>query len=99
MISRMLKRAARGRAAKQVPLFKVVTIAQIAMLARQHFQTLSPAERRRLVELVRRSRGLSEPERVELRELTAKLDPKAFAGAAADRLSPFPLPRRFTGGH
>ncbi len=29
--------------------------------------------------------------------LTAKLDPKAFAGAAADQLSPIPLPRRFTG--
>jgi hypothetical protein len=37
------------------------------------------------------------PERRELRELVAKLDPRAFAGGAADRLSPVPLPKRLTG--
>jgi tellurite resistance protein len=97
MITRILKRAAAGRVAKQVPLFKVVSIAQIGMLARKHVQNLTPAERRRLFELVRDSRHLSDADRTELRALTAKLDPRAFAGAAADHLSPFPLPNRLTG--
>lgn len=97
MISRMLKRAATNRAAKQVPMFKVVSIAQIGLLAHKHLQNLTPDERRRLVGLVRHARGLSEADRTELRELTAKLDPRAFAGAAADQLSPFPLPNRLTG--
>ena len=97
MISQVLKRAASGRIAKQVPLFKVLTIAQLGLLARKHVQNLTPAERRRLFELVREGRGLSDADRAELRALTAKLDPRAFAGAAADHLSPFPLPSRLTG--
>ena len=93
MFGRMLRR----RLVKQVPLFKVLAIAQVGLLARSHLQRLGPGEPRRLADLVRRSRSLTEAERVELRELTAKLEPRAFAGAAADHLSPFPLPRRFTG--
>ena len=36
-------------------------------------------------------------ERSELRAIAGKLEPKTFALAAADKLSPVPLPERFTG--
>lgn len=97
MLSRMFKRAVRRRMLRQVPLFKVLAIAEVGMLARRHLQNLTPAERRRLVELVRRGRGMPDADRAELRALTAKLDSRAFAGAAVDSLSPVPLPRRLTG--
>ena len=97
VLSRIAKRLVAGRVAKQVPLFKVIAIAQVALLARRHVQRLGPGEARRIAELMRRRRSLSEPEKEELRELTAKLEPRAFAGAAADHISPFPLPKRFTG--
>lgn len=98
MLTRIAKRMVAGRIAKQVPLFKVLAIAQVGLLARRHLQRLGPGEARRLTELVRRRRSLSEPEKQELRTLTAKLEPRAFAGAAADHLSPVPLPRRLIGG-
>lgn len=97
MLTRIAKRAVAGRVAKTVPIFKVVSIAQVALLARRHVKRLGPGEARRLAELVRRGRSLSEPEKAELRALTAKLEPRAFVGAAADRFSPVPLPRRLTG--
>lgn len=97
MLSRIAKRLVAGRVAKQIPLFKIIAIAQVALLARRHVQNLGPGEARRLAELTRRRRSLTSDEKDELRVLTAKLDPRAFAGAAADHISPFPLPRRFTG--
>ena len=97
MISRLAKRALARRAAKQLPIFKVIAIAQVGLLARTHLQRLGPGEARRLAELMRRRRSLSAAEQDELRVLTAKLEPRAFVGTAADRLSPVPLPRRFTG--
>ncbi len=97
MLSRLAKRAALRRASKQLPIFRVLAIAQVALLARRHLQQLGPGEARRIADLARRGRSLSEPEKQELRELTAKLEPRAFAGAAADQISPFGLPRRFTG--
>ncbi len=97
MLSRIAKRVVAGRVAKRLPIFKVLAIAQVALLGRRHLQRLEPGEARRITELVRRGRRLSEPEKAELRTLTAKLEPRAFAGAAADHLSPVPLPRRLTG--
>ncbi len=97
MLSRIAKHVVAGRVAKRLPIFKVVAIAQVALLGRRHLQRLGPGEARRLAELIRRKRSLSEPEQEELRALTAKLEPRAFAGAAADHLSPVPLPRRLTG--
>lgn len=98
MLTRIAKRVVGGRIAKRVPLFKVLAIAQVGLLARTHLQRLGPGEARRIAELARRSRSLTEPEKAELRALTAKLEPRAFAGAAADHLSPVPLPRRLIGG-
>jgi hypothetical protein len=87
---------------KRIPMFKLLALAEIAILARAHVGRLTPAERRRLFDLVRTSRGrkgnLTQAERHELAELVHKMEPRMFAGAAADHLSPVPLPKRFTHG-
>ncbi len=98
----MLKRLIAKRASRQLPLFKLLAVAEIALMARKHFGNLSPADRGRLADLVRRGRNLTPQERAELRALTAKLDAKAFALAAADKLSPVPVPgadKRRAGHH
>ena len=72
------------------------------MLARQHLLRLTPAERRRLVGLLRVARGrprnLSQAQRNELAELVAKLEPRLLAGEAVNKLSPVPLPKRILRG-
>ena len=87
---------------KRLPMFKLLAIGEIALLAGRHLSKLTPDERRRLIELVRtgrgRARNLASEERDELAELVAKAEPRLFLGAAADRLSPVPLPKRFVGG-
>jgi hypothetical protein len=87
---------------KRLPVLRLLAVAEIAMLAKRHVEHLTPVERRRLIQLVRTSRGrkgnLSEAERRELARLVHKMEPRLFAGAAADKLSPIPLPRRFTQG-
>jgi hypothetical protein len=91
-----------GRVTRGVPVAQVLTLAQVAMLARQHWRKLEPAERRRLMALIRRAgarRGhLSAGDRAELNRLVAKADPRMFAGLVAQRFSPVPLPRRFVRG-
>jgi hypothetical protein len=83
---------------RRLPFFKILALGQIALLARRHLQQLSPVERRRLVELARHGWKLAPPERKELRRLVGKLEPRAFAGGAADAFSPLPLPKRLMGG-
>jgi hypothetical protein len=80
------------RTVRRLPFFKVLALVQVALLARRHLGLLSSDDRRRLVELARHGHKLSPAERAELRSLAMKLEPGAFAGAATDRLSPFPLP-------
>lgn len=81
---------------RRLPLARLVLLAEVAILAKAHYERLTPAERRRLVLLVRgtkgRPRNLSERERRELEKLIAKVEPKAFAAQAAQKFSP--LPRR-----
>jgi hypothetical protein len=84
------------RLLRRMPFFKLLAIAQTALLARRHLQRLDVNDRRRLGELVRRGHRLSPAERDELRALLAKLGPREFAFAAADRFSPLPL--RWLGG-
>jgi hypothetical protein len=76
---------------RRMPFFKVLAIAQTVLLARRHVRQLDANDRRRLRELVRRGRSMSPAERDELRRLLAKIEPRAFAAAAADRFSPVPL--------
>src|SRR3954462_2901184 len=82
-------------AARRLPLFKILAIAQVALLARRHVQALSPFERRRMGELVRRGHRLTREERAELRMPAMNPEPGAFAGPAVDELSSFPMPKRF----
>ncbi|MDE3130893.1 MAG: hypothetical protein KGL16_07030 [Acidobacteriota bacterium] len=83
---------------KRLPLARLVLIAEVAILAKAHFERLSPAERRRMVLLVKQAKcwpqNLSERERLELRRLVDKVEPRAFADAAAQRFSPLAGRRR-----
>lgn len=83
---------------KRLPMARLVILAEVAMLAKDHFERLTPVERRRLVLLVKETRGrpsnLSEKQRRELEKLVAKIEPKAFASNAVDKLSPVPVKRR-----
>lgn len=87
---------------RRLPVFKLLALAEIALAARDHLGRLEPDERHRLLALVRqgrgRSRNLSASEREELSALVAKVEPRQFAGLAADRLSPVPLPDRLVHG-
>ncbi|RKQ92923.1 hypothetical protein C8N24_2779 [Solirubrobacter pauli] len=85
------------RTVRRLPLFKVIAVLQLALLARRHLGALTPADRRRAAHLIRRSRNLTPAERHELIDIASKLEPRAFAGAMADKLSPVPLPGRVTG--
>jgi hypothetical protein len=107
MLRGLVNRAIAGGATRvpglrRLPIFKLIAIAEIALLARSHIARLDPTERRRLIELLRKGRGrttkLSNEERDEFQRLVAKTEPRLFAGAAADKLSPVPLPRRITHG-
>jgi hypothetical protein len=87
---------------KRIPVLKLLAIAEVLLLARDHILWLTPPERRRFLELIRLGRGrrrnLSDVERLELATLIAKMEPRLFAGETVDRLSPLPLPRRLLYG-
>ena len=74
---------------KRIPLLKLMALAQLAMLAHQHYTRLNATERKRLVELMRHPRTMSANDRSELKGLVAKMEPGAFAGSAARHASPF----------
>jgi hypothetical protein len=101
-ISAIAHGASRVPGLKRLPVMKLLAIGEIALLARTHVTKLDAGERHRLVELIRTGRGrpsrLSASEREELSGLVAKAEPRLFAGAAADALSPVPLPKRLTHG-
>lgn len=82
---------ARTGALRRLPVARLVAVAEIVVLAREHFNKLEPHERRRLVELVRHGRGrptnLSAKERRELGSLLAKVEPRAFVQSAAARVT------------
>jgi hypothetical protein len=90
------------RAARVIPVARLLAAGQIVLLARRHWHRLEPIERRRLIALVRqgrgRSRNLSPDDRDELARLVAKADPRLFAGLVAQKFSPVPLPRRVVRG-
>ena len=87
---------------RRIPVVKLLSAAEIALLTRDHVSRLSPRERRRLIVLVRVGRGrrtrLTGAERDELEELLTKLQPRLLMGEAINRLSPVPLPRRLVFG-
>ncbi len=77
---------------KRLPLTRLLVLAEVGMLAKAHFERLTPPERRRLMTLVKEARGwpqnLDGPQRRELQRLIAKVEPRAFADAAIERFSP-----------
>ena len=87
---------------KVIPIFRLLAIAEILILANTHLQRLTAQERNRLFELVKTSRGrrgnLTDAERKELAGLVNKMEPRLFAGSAIGKVSPFPIPKRFTHG-
>jgi hypothetical protein len=101
-VSAVERLAGRVPGLRRIPAVRLLALGEIALLARNHVGKLEPDERRRLVSLVRqghgRPRNLSDAERDELSRLVAKAEPRRFAGLAADRLSPVPLPRRVVNG-
>ena len=85
------------RMLKRMPFFRLLAIGRTTLLARRHFQRLTPHDRRRLADLVRHGHRLSAKERDELRRILGKMGPREFAVAAADAFSPIPIPRRLAG--
>jgi hypothetical protein len=87
---------------RRVPLVKLLAVAEVALLTRDHVNRLTGPERRRLLSLVRASRGgrrrLTEAEHGELEALLVKLAPRELIGDSVGRLSPVPLPRRLLYG-
>lgn len=87
---------------RRVPVLKLLSAAEIALLAHDHITRLDRRERHRLVELVRigrgRRRNLSDAEREELSTLVARIEPRLFVGHTLNMLSPLPLPRRLVYG-
>jgi hypothetical protein len=70
--------------------FRVLAVAQVALLVRRHLTLLEPDERIRLARLVRDSKGrpranLSANERQELLRLVNKLEPGRFGRDALRR--------------
>lgn len=91
-----------SRAAKAVPLARLLMIGELALMTGRHLQRLDGEERKRLGALVlgsARHRGkLSAHDRDELHRLVAKLEPRLLAGDAISRFSPVPLPKRLLYG-
>ena len=87
---------------RNLPVARLLAVAEIALLAHDHVTRLEPDERRRIFDLVRighgRPRNLSPSERDELHDLVAKAEPRLFAGLAAEKLSPVKLPKRLVEG-
>ncbi|HET9124795.1 MAG TPA: hypothetical protein VFN65_07930 [Solirubrobacteraceae bacterium] len=103
LVNRSLLMAARRvPGVRRIPVVALLSAAEVAVLARDHLQRLSPAERRRLLHLVKAGRGrtgrLTGRERDELEGLLAKLEPRRLLGDAAGKLSPVPIPRRLLYG-
>jgi hypothetical protein len=77
---------------RKLPLARLIALAELALLAREHVTKLNPEERRRIRELVIRGRGrpsnLTARERSELAMLLAKLEPKLFARNAIGKFNP-----------
>jgi hypothetical protein len=69
----------------------LLAAAELLVLARRHYTRLEPQERRRIVELLRRTHGrpanLTKRERAELAALVAKTDPRLFARLAVEKVS------------
>ena len=87
-----------ARALRRLPVARLLAVADVLVLAREHFNKLEPHERRRLVEIVKLGRfhrgHLTRRERRELSDLLAKTEPKTFLNRAAQKVTGVPVPKR-----
>ena len=81
---------------RKLSVAKLLAVAELAMLAREHYGKLKPHERRRILVLIRTTRGrpsnLTKRERAELAALLAKTDPRLFVESAVRKVTGVPLP-------
>jgi hypothetical protein len=102
MLRLLVRRAPLKRFANGIPIVGALLAVEVAAMAWTHFAKLNGAQRRRLIALLRQSRGrprsLNHNEREELRALFVTLEPRLFLGSAAKRLSPVPVPKRLLYG-
>jgi hypothetical protein len=98
MVSRTLERVG---ALRRLPAARLLALAELVVLLREHMNKLEPHERRRLFELVRQGRGrpssLSARERRELTSLLAKTEPRAFLNRAVQKVTGVPVTGRRRG--
>jgi hypothetical protein len=81
------------RKLRLIPFYRVLALGQTVLRARRHWRGLEPNDRRRLRALVMRGRNMTPAERDEMRQILAKLEPRAFALATANAFSPVRMPR------
>ena len=102
MLPSVIARSPLKRLKHGVPLAWVLLAGELTLDAAKHVSRLDGAQRRRLIELARKSGGrrgsLSAGEREELATLLADLEPRLFLGSTLRRLSPMPLPKRLLYG-
>jgi hypothetical protein len=83
---------------RAMPIGWALVAAEAVIVARRHWGSLHPHSRRRLRELVAKSKGrpgqLTREERRELMHHVRQLDLRALAGELGDVLSPVRLPGR-----
>ena len=81
---------------RRIPAARLIALAELAVLVRDHYWKLEPQERRRVLELLRRTHGrpanLTRRERAELAALVAKTDPRLFVENAVHRVTGLSLP-------
>jgi hypothetical protein len=94
---RLAERAAKLPVLRRLPAAKLLILAEVILVAREHFDKLDPSDRQRLLALLRvgrgRQRNLHPREREELRTLVAKAEPRLFLVTVANKLSPVSLPK------
>jgi hypothetical protein len=83
----------------RIPIFRLLLIAELVLVVREHYLLLKPSERLRLRQLAVRGPRMTPSERDELKHILGQLEPRLLAGAAVEKLSPIPLPARLTGAH
>jgi hypothetical protein len=80
------------------PLTWAVLAGRGALIGRRHWQLLTPKKRRRLRELIAKSRGrpsnLTADERAEVQKLVSKLELRRLGVDLAALASPVPIPGR-----
>jgi TRAP-type C4-dicarboxylate transport system substrate-binding protein len=87
-----IRAAKRVPVLKRLPILQLLILGELVLIAKSHYERLTPRERRRLVVLLRegklRPSNLSERQRRELEELITKADASGFVTAAVRRFAP-----------